>query len=204
MGSANYQNLLTLLHNSPFDSKSYTQLVDYLERTNQNDKADEVFIKMKRREVVEKCAWWDPCCWYKLIVGWSNGYGRDRFRVVWLSLVVIAVGCFVFNDEYLQPDDSQEKDPSKDKNPLMLRFLLSLDFFLPMLPQNILNLLPQKLADMLPYRGFELGYENSWKPPGRNVIRQAYIVMHKMFGWLFFSLASIRTLVQIIDKFLFG
>ena len=192
------KDFLALLNKSSFDKKSYQQLEDYLERLNQKQLADEVFRNERQSEIEENYApikWYDlwktPFKWFLNLSGWLTGYGRSNNRILELSLFIIFFGALWFNPSYLQ---SGRAFP-KLENRQLLRLLLSLDIFLP----NV----PQKVTELTKFPRIELGLENSWQPPKNLKLLNAYVLVHKVAGWLLFVMLF-PLAVQFIKKFLEG
>jgi hypothetical protein len=192
LSSLGYVNdFLELLNKSSFDKKSYLQLEDYLKRQNQNDLADDVFKYEQQREVEDSWKNWPFIKRSKYFYGWLTGYGRSNYRILVLSLFVILFGSLWFNPDYLQ---SGRALPQL-KNRFLLRLLLSLDIFLP----NV----PQKVTDLTKFPRIELGLENAWEAPKNIKLLNAYVWVQKTTGWLLF-LMLFPVGYQFVKKFLEG
>jgi hypothetical protein len=192
------KDFLDLLNKSSFDKKSYQQLEDYLERHNQKKLADEIFRNERQRELEVNYApikWYDhwktPVKWFLNLSGWLTGYGRSNNRILELTLLIIFFGTLWFNPSYLQ---SGRAFP-KLENRKLLRLLLSLDFFLP----NV----PQKVTDLTNFPRIELGLENFWQPPPNSKLLNAYVWVHQAAGYLLFVMLF-PVAFQFIKKFIGG
>ncbi len=152
-----WKDLIRLIDDSHFDAKNYRQLEEYFRQRGQEDLATEVYIKMNDRELEQAEKWyWKPWNWIKWFFwGWPTGYGSKQIRVLYISLGIILMGAVIYNPKYLKSEHSF----ANFKNPTLLRLLLSVDIFLPKVPQ--------KLAEIIKFSGFDLGIAQAWQPPTR-------------------------------------
>ncbi|MFZ5449273.1 MAG: hypothetical protein ACOZFS_11615 [Thermodesulfobacteriota bacterium] len=152
-----WNDLIRLIEDSQFDPKNYRQLEEYFKQRGQEDLATEVYIKMNDRELEQTEQWyWKPLNWiYWLFYGWPTGYGSKKTRVLYISLGIMLLGAVIFNPKYLKSEHSF----ANVKNPALLRLLLSVDIFLPKVPQ--------KLAEIIKFSGLDLGIAQAWQPPTR-------------------------------------
>ena len=132
-GPHDWEKLLTWVGHSRMDTRNYKQLEEYFKHGGYKERADEVFIQGKRREVLNK--WWRPDHLATLIF-WDGlaGYGRKPGRTFWVGLIIVLVGTLFF--------DHRNFDPSflggwtwlingSIWRQRVVRFFLSLDEFLP-------------------------------------------------------------------------
>ena len=100
-----WQALLTWVEQSRYDTRNYGQLETYFKQGGYKDRADEVYIKGQRREVLKQ--WWRPGNLATLIF-WDllAGYGRKPGRTVWISLSIVLVGMLVFGEKNFDPISS--------------------------------------------------------------------------------------------------
>jgi len=125
----NFPGLLGLVEKSAFNPQNFRQLEGYFQHRGQQDWADTVYIAMKNREL-EQMRWYNPGRWLlRIFWGGLAGYGRAPLRLLWLSLIIVLVGAWLFDPQYLKDD---KKPPAGKKlHGLLLRFFISLDQFLP-------------------------------------------------------------------------
>ena len=189
-GPDNFDGALGLVARSAFNPQNYGQLEDFCKRRGHPDWADTVSIAMKDREL-------DQRVWYvrwlkKLLWGWPAGYGRKPMRLLVASLIIILVGAALFNPQYLAKDKNPLKsslppDPEyavEDKNPTqggklrvgLLRFLISLDQFLP---------------------AVNLGLADHWKAKDAHFLVWLFFTVEQGFGWIFVSIALAALYTQI-------
>jgi hypothetical protein len=91
-----------------------------------------------------------------------------------------------------------EKEPSlkKIKSPYILRLLLSLDFFLPKLPQ--------KVASFIKYPGLDLGVADAWTHPEPMPHRLwLYWQIHRIFGTII-VIAAFPAIIKLIQNLIEG
>jgi hypothetical protein len=99
-----YKNLLTLLDGSPYHAQPYKMLESFLDGQGHKEKADEVFIRGKRREL-NQSKWWNPGRMATLIFwDWLAGYGRKPGRTLWVGLVLFGLGIYFFTPPNLRED----------------------------------------------------------------------------------------------------
>ncbi len=169
--------LLNLLQISRFNTQNYSQLESYFQRRGEKDKADEVFIQGKRREVLEK--WWRPTN-LATFVFWDllAGYGRKPSRTLWISLAIVMLGMLFFDHRNFDPSFVGgwkwllNGDPSKTT---AIRFFLSLDEFLP---------------------GVDLGLARLWQISQISFGTLLYYHFHKIAGWILIPVALAAVYTQ--------
>jgi hypothetical protein len=164
-GPQDWQKLLAWVNHSRFDSRSYRQLEDFFKHGGSQDRADTVYIQGKRREVMQK--WWHP---YNLatLVFWDGlaGYGKKPARTLWVSLLIVFIGTFVFDPGNFDPSFVGGWTWMLDGNiwrTRMVRFFLSLDEFLP---------------------GVDLGLARLWQMSKISYPTLLYYHFHKIAGWI--------------------
>jgi uncharacterized protein YjbI with pentapeptide repeats len=161
------KSVLEWLNKAQFDSRNYTNYQAYLEKINKGDKADKVFIEMKRRE-------WGMETWGKMNLSptkwlvylfWDFpvGYGRRPQDILWYALPVILLGALVLNPRHLEGLDWPQKNLVCD---VAARLLLSVDKFTPKL--------------------LELGLVEKWKPSEKlSGLTQVFLVVYPLMGKAF-------------------
>lgn len=175
-GPQDWQILLTWLNHSRFDSRNYTQLATYFRQGGYQDRADEVYIQGRRREMMEQ--WWRPDHLATLIF-WDGlaGYGRKPGRTFWLSLMIVMVGTLFFDHRNFDPSFLGGWSWLLNGNvwrTRVVRFFLSLDEFLP---------------------GVDLGLARLWQMSKISYPTLLYYHFHKISGWILvpIGLAAVYT-----------
>ncbi len=176
-GPQDWQKLLAWINHSRFDNRNYQQLEDFFLHGGTQDRANTVYIEGKRREVMQK--WWHP---YNLatLVFWDGlaGYGKKPARTLWVSLLIVFIGTFVF--------DHRNFDPSflggwtwllqgNRNKVLVMQFFLSLDEFLP---------------------GVDLGLARLWHLEKISFSTLLYYHFHKIAGWILIPVGLAAVLTQ--------
>ncbi|MEW6658451.1 MAG: pentapeptide repeat-containing protein [Thermodesulfobacteriota bacterium] len=169
--------LLDLLQISRFNTQNYSQLESYFQRRGEKDRADEVFIQGKRREILQK--WWRPTNLATFIF-WDllAGYGRKPSRTLWISFSIVLLGMLFF--------DPKNFDPSfvggwgwllngDRRKTGVIRFFLSLDEFLP---------------------GVDLGLARLWQISQISFGTLLYYHFHKIAGWILIPIALAAVYTQ--------
>jgi hypothetical protein len=177
-GPEDWRKLLTWLNHSRFDSRSYKQLEDFFKHGGYSDRADEIFIQASRRETME--AWWRPTNLATLIF-WDllTGYGRRPSRTFWISLIIIGLGCFIFDPKMFEStylENWQWLSQGTRFREIAVRFFLSLDEFLP---------------------GVDLGLAKLWQISRISFGKLLYYHFHKICGWILIPVG----LAAIFSKF---
>ena len=170
----NYQGLLELVENSAFNSQNYLQLANYFKRSGHDDWADEVFMALKDRELGQM-GWYNPGRWLVLIFwGWLAGYGQAPLRILWFSLVIVILGAYLFDPKHLEDD---KRPPASNKyRTILLRFLISLDRFLPAVDMRLAK---------------------NWKAKDTPFPIWAYFTIERGLGWVLISIALVAIYTQI-------
>ena len=160
-----WQALLTWVEQSRYDTRNYGQLETYFKQGGYKDRADEVYIKGQRREVLRQ--WWRPDNLATLIF-WDllAGYGRKPGRTVWISLIIVLVGMLVFGEKNFDPTFIGNWNWLREGGhgrAYVFRFFLSLDQFLP---------------------GIDLGLAKLWNLSQISYWELVYYHFHKLAGWI--------------------
>jgi uncharacterized protein YjbI with pentapeptide repeats len=189
-----FTDYLRFINSSKINSKIYRQTEEYFKRIGREDLADEVYIQMHRHEL-EQYSWYDPRPWiYWIFWDIPTGYGRKKLRLLWLALAFITMGAAAFDPKYL--DLESEQSLKKIKNPYILRLLLSIDIFLPKLPQ--------KVAAFIRYPGLDLGVAKAWRPPEPMPHRLwLYWQIHRIFGTII-VVAAFPAIIKLIQSLIEG
>lgn len=162
--------------NTPYSFDIYDNLENYFRRAGASGLADEVFIAGKRRERKEVMDWWSPSRFFSWILDLTVGYGRHPSYALFISLVFILFGCWVFRRERMVPENYKEerdadgnllepmagKPASQGKHPYHPLWF-SLDVFLPII---------------------DLWADKYWMPRRADKWRWVYMVAHKFSGWV--------------------
>jgi len=164
-GEDDWRALVALVMRSRYDSRAYSQLETYFKQGGNKERADEVYIQGLRREALQK--WWRPDNLVTLVF-WDflAGYGRKPGRTVWISLAIVLIGMAVFDPGNFDPTFTgtwnwlQQGGRTKT---IVVRFLLSLDQFLP---------------------GIDLGLAKLWQLSQISFAELLYYHLHKLAGWI--------------------
>ncbi len=170
-----FRKIKEFIEASPFNSQTYVQLESFLKRIGKEAWANQVFIRMRDRELSEKMPWWDPRRWLEWFFwGVLAGYGRAPFRVFFISMVLIILGAILYDPEHLQPRNPP--GGRKTSRSMIIRFFISLDRFLPV----------------------ELGLAQKWDVSSVNFFVWLYFHLEQVLGWILIpiALASIYTQIK--------
>ena len=175
-GPQDWQKLLAWINHSRFDNRNYQQLEDFFLHGGTKDRADTVYIEGKRREVMQK--WWHP---YNLatLVFWDGlaGYGKKPARTLWVSLLIVLIGTFVFDHRQFRSQLSGRLELAaggKCKK-RVVQFFLSLDEFLP---------------------GVDLGLARLWHYRKIVFPTLLYYHFHKIAGWILIPIGLAAVFTQ--------
>ncbi len=172
-----WQKLLAWVNHSRFDNRNYQQLEDFFLHGGTKDRADTAYIEGKRREVMQK--WWHP---YNLatLVFWDGlaGYGKKPTRTLWVSLLIVFIGTFVFDYRNFDPNFiggwSWLLQGNRQKT-MVVQFFLSLDEFLP---------------------GVDLGLARLWHLEKISFPTLLYYHFHKICGWILIPIGLAAVFTQ--------
>jgi hypothetical protein len=159
--------LFALVDHSRYNRQNYVQLEEYCKRLGYSDLADAAYIAGKRRENQLR-KWFKPEALATLIfIDWMTGYGRKPGRLFLLWLNWILLGMLFFDPKFLE--DGSWSSAAFGNHPMALRFLLSLDRFIP---------------------GVDLGLAKNWNPHNQ-VPYKIWIFWYtqKVLGWGLIPLA---------------
>jgi uncharacterized protein YjbI with pentapeptide repeats len=176
-GSQAWRKLLAWVNHSRLDSRNYQQLEDFFLHGGTKDRADTVYIEGKRREVMQK--WWHP---YNLatLIFWDGlaGYGKKPARTLWVSLLIVFIGTFVFDYRNFDPNFiggwSWLLKGNRYKT-MVMQFFLSLDEFLP---------------------GVDLGLAKLWHIEKISFPTLLYYHFHKISGWILIPIGLAAVFTQ--------
>jgi len=176
-GPGDWRKLLDLANISNFNTQNYLQLESFFQRRGDKGRADTVYIEGKRRETLQK--WWHP---YNLatLVFWDGlaGYGKKPARTLWVSLLIVFMGTFVFDYRNFDPNFiggwNWLLQGSRYKT-MVVQFFLSLDEFLP---------------------GVDLGLAKLWEISKIPFPTLLYYHFHKISGWVLIPIGLAAVLTQ--------
>ena len=160
-----WQALLDWVEQGRYDTRNYGQLETFFKQAGYQDRADEVYIKGKRREVLKQ--WWQPGNLATFIF-WDllAGYGRKPARTFWISLAIVLMGMLVFRENNFDPtfigNWNWLREGGRSKI-WVFRFFVSLDQFLP---------------------GIDLGMAKLWHLGKISYWELIYYHFHKVAGWI--------------------
>ena len=142
----------------PFSPQPYLELEKFLRAHGNVQKADEVYIDMRRRQRA-RLSWinrpWD------LLLDVMLGYGKEAWRTVVCAAIIVILGAFVF-----VPGRMQWKNP-KETQTRYNRFWYSLDEFAPVI---------------------DLGEARNWGAIQDQRWTRYYGRFHKIAGWILLPL----------------
>lgn len=176
-GPDDWLKLLHLANMSNFNTQNYLQMESYFQRRGDKGRADTVYIEGKRRETLQK--WWHP---YNLatLVFWDGlaGYGKKPARTLWVSLLIVFIGTFVFDYRNFDPNFiggwNWLVQGSRHKA-MAVQFFLSLDEFLP---------------------GVDLGLAKLWQISKIPFPTLLYYHFHKISGWILIPIGLAAVFTQ--------
>ena len=160
-----WQALLAWVEQGRYDTRNYSLLETFFKQGGYKDRADEVYIKGQRREVLQQ--WWRPGNLATLIF-WDllAGYGRKPVRTFWIGLVIVLVGTLVFSEKNFDPTFIGNWNWLREggrERAWVFRFFVSLDQFLP---------------------GIDLGLAKLWNLSQISYWELIYYHFHKLAGWI--------------------
>ncbi len=91
----------------PYSPQPYIQLEKYLSAHGNPEKADDVYIDMRKRQR-ERVVWWKrPWDWLVYVL---VGYGRKPWRAALFALLLACVGGFIFTKDRMESKDPQQAE----------------------------------------------------------------------------------------------
>lgn len=174
-GKDDWKKLLAWIEGSRFNTQNYSQLEAYFSRCGDRDRADKVFISGKR-EAAKRLPWWKK--WpIKFFWGGLAGYGRKPYYALPYMMLAILIGAIAFSLDFDTIKTPVYLKQAVDKYPLITKFILSLDRFLP---------------------GVDLGVAKHWQPGNCCLLSWLYWYIQKLLGWILMpiALAAIYTRIK--------
>jgi hypothetical protein len=142
----------------PYSPQAYMELEKFLRARGNSQKADEVYVDMRRRQRQE-LAWMNrPWDW---LLDKTLGYGKQTWRAALTAIFVVVLGMFVF-----EPTRMEWKDPRQPQGKYS-RFWYSLDQLAPVI---------------------DLEAAKSWGPKQTSGWTQNYALLHRTLGWILLPL----------------
>jgi hypothetical protein len=171
-----WKNLLEFLKKSPYSAQPYSQLASFFQESGYVNRADEVFIAGKQRELKQKRSWWNPATWF-IWFFWDvlAGYGRKPFRSFGLGLVMVvlaAIFIFELKDVQLNALDNWDLEYKGKFRPIhivnfikvcFLKFIVSFDQFIP---------------------AIDLGLASHWEPEALPFWKWFCAYILRISGWI--------------------
>jgi len=160
-----WQALLAWVAQSRYDTRNYGQLENFCKQGGYKDRADEVYIQGRRREILQQ--WWRPDN-LTVLIFWDllTGYGRKPGRTLWIGGLIVLCGMVVFQEKNFDPacigNWQWLRDGGRGRV-WVFRFFLSLDQFLP---------------------GIDLGLAKLWNLSQVSYGQLVYYHFHKLAGWI--------------------
>jgi len=170
-----WESLLAWVEGSRFNTQNYSELESYFARCGHRDRTDLVFIARRERET-NWLPWWKK--WpVKIFWGWLAGYGRKPWRAFACSLFFLLLGVYFLNPKEILAADILKNywlSPESCWQDFWLRFLLSLNFFLP---------------------AIDLGFGKHLSIINMSYPTLVYFILHRLAGWVLIpiGLAAITT-----------
>ncbi len=158
------QNIFNLVQRtargSAYSADVFTHLEDYYRKLGYTGPANDFFRAQKQREreeVLQGLAW----AW-SFFLDQFVGYGRSPERAIFWSVIIVAIGCAMFQPHRMEPQSSQQT--ARKYSP----FWYSVDVYLPVI----------KLHDA-----------EVWKPREQYVLTNLWRRIHTILGWALIPIA---------------
>ena len=175
-----WKKLIELIEISKFNIINYARLERFFKECGHNERADEVYVRRKRRELIN-LKWWYPKKWSIWLL-WDKltNYGRKPGRTVLVSLFIIIMGAFFFDPKLLKPELI-----------LSCPWLSHGNYY-----QNIITRLILSLNNFLP--AIDLGLTKELQFSNISFYTFLYLQFHKICGWILIpiGLAAIYTKIK--------
>ena len=172
-GPRDWEKPIEDLEKSKYSRDNYTRLESYFNSHGYSERANEVFVHMKRRERREQLGgWWSPRWMAEIALDGLVRYGRSPGRALLWSLLVVAAGILVFRRE---ADMVPQKEGHSPLN--FSSFWYSLDLFVP---------------------AINLGVADGWMPRQGWFLGRNYARVHRILGWILvpIGLAAMAGLIK--------
>jgi len=156
-----YEDYYHIIESSAYDAEVYKTFEQFLSDKGFQDLVPEVELAKKQRERKELLSPMTPEWIWSWFLDIFAGYGQRPDRALICSLLVIALGAFVFPKEsdLISREKPEEMPPY---NPLLYSFALFIPFI-------------------------DLGIADKWSPKTKG--RWMYHHFHKMLGWILMPIA---------------
>lgn len=175
-----WKKLIELVEISKFNIQNYARLEKVFKECGQNERADEIYIRLRRREL-NNLTWWNPKKWGTWLL-WDKltNYGRKPGRTVLVSFFIIILGAFFFDPKLLKPELI-----------ISCPWLSHGNFY-----QNIITRLILSLNNFLP--AIDLGLTKELQFSNISFYTLLYLQFHKICGWILIpiGLAAIYTKIK--------
>jgi hypothetical protein len=167
-----WQELYKFVDASEFNSQSYLQLEAYFRAQGYADRANSVYIAMRRKERRQFLSIWSTAYWLSLTLDGLVRYGRAPGWALVYSLAVVGLGVLVFwKRENMEPQKTEDAD--KPYSP----FWYSVDLLTPFI---------------------DLQSANVWMPNKTWRAGTEYARVHRVAGWILvpIGIAAISGLIK--------
>lgn len=151
-----WQSLIELMDKSVYKRNVYAGLEAFLMKEGYPERADEVYIAQRRRERKEQLTGFSRIGSFLLDV--LVGYGRKPWLVLIYSIVIVAIGYFVFRSR-AKMEPLKSEDASRHYSP----FWYSVDLFAPVI---------------------NLGAASIWIPKENRKVARNYAHLQRILGWI--------------------
>jgi hypothetical protein len=157
-----WRGWLNVIDHSPYRVDAYAALEDFIEKQGQPTRADEVYIRLRdleAGEVFRTAPFTGGVLWcWDSFVKWTVGYGRWPWLALIYSLLIIAIGCYLFPYRKMTPREEWKEVPYYN------RLWFSADLFLPVV---------------------DLQANEAWMPNKKeHPILWHYMHVHALLGWI--------------------
>jgi hypothetical protein len=156
---SDWLKLVAWVEGSKYSRETYSRLEAFFSSHGYSDRADEVFVRMKRRERRELFrGYWSPRWWSDLMLDGLVRYGRAPERALYWSMLVILIGCLVFRHRQ-NVEPQRTEDSSRPYSPIWY----SVDLFVP---------------------AIDLQAANVWLPRQNWRFGRNYARLQRILGWI--------------------